>query len=121
MEYYELIARIEQPEWRKALIKEHGPAGVAIDGYNDYAKAMFWEWKYDQFGDWPVDSEGDLKCDGERFWVRKENGRRKVIELEKWLNDRMIAENAEVFGNGKWKHKLMYFEYIKITEVNTNH
>ena len=118
MLYYELIAKMEQPEWRKEIIKEHGPAGTSRDGYNNYRNAMLWEWKYNEFGDWGVDPERDLTCDGKKFWKKKANGRRKRFALEKWLSERMIKENKEVFKDCKWKYKKMYFEYIKITEVS---
>ena len=119
MLYYELIAKMEQPEWRKEIIKEHGPAGTSRDGYNNYRNAMLWEWKYNEFGDWGVDPERDLTCDGKKFWKKKANGRRKRFALEKWLSERMIKENKEVFKDCKWKYKKMYFEYVKITEVST--
>ena len=118
MLYYELIAIMEQPKWRQDLIKEHGPAGVSRDGFNNYRKAMLWEWNYDQMGDWPVDIERDLTCDGKRFWKKKANGRRKRMSLERWLTERMQKENPDVFKDCNWKYKKMYFEYIKITEVS---
>ena len=52
MLYYDIYAVKEQPEWRKKLIKEHGPAGVSYDGYNNYASAAIWEWDWSSFGDW---------------------------------------------------------------------
>ena len=117
MTYYEVHAVNEQPQWRKALIKKHGPAGVTCDGYNNYASAAIWEWDWSAFGDWSVDDEGDLKFDGSFFWQRKENNRRKKVQLEEWLKERMLKNNPKAFEDGKWTAKKMWFELIRIMEV----
>ena len=118
MQYYEVYAIMEQPQWRKDLIKLHGPAGVSIHGYNNYASSAIWEWNWSSFGDWSVDKDGDLKFDGKNFWQRKGDGRRKKVQLEEWLREVMVAKNPDVFKDGKWIAKKMWLELIRIMEVS---
>ena len=118
MLYYEIYAVTEQPEWRKKLIREHGPAGVSYDGYNNYASAAIWEWDWSSFGDWAVDVDGELKFDGTYFWKRTGNGRRKKVQLEEWLVETMEGKNPDEFKDGKWVYKKMYYELVKIMEVS---
>ena len=121
MLYHELFARNEQPEWRKALIKEHGPAGVNHEDYNNYASATIWEWNYGKLGDMPMDKDGELKFDGKNFTQRKENGNRKMVKLEEWLIARMKNEDATIFDDGKWKYKKMWYALLKILEVKISY
>ena len=115
--YYELYARIEQPEWRKKLIAEHGPAGVSYDGYNNYENAALWEWNWSVFGHMPIDKDADLKFNGKNFTERKEDGYRRAVKLEEWLIARMKKNDPKVFDDGKWKYKKIWLELIKIMEV----
>ena len=120
MLYYDIYAVKEQPEWRKKLIRLHGPAGVSYDGYNNYANAALWSWDWSSFGEWQVDVDGDLKFDGKHFWQRTGNGRRKKVQLEEWLKEIMEERNPDEFKDGKWVHKKMYYELINIMEVSTS-
>ena len=120
MLYYEIYAVKEQPEWRKKLIREHGPAGVSYDGYNNYSNAALWQWDWSSFGGWSVDVDGKLKFDGKHFWKRTETGRRKKVQLEEWLTEIMEEKNPDEFKDGKWRYKKMYCELINIMEVRVN-
>ena len=117
MTYYEVYAINEQPEWRKKLIREHGPAGVSYHGYNNYNNAALWSWNWSSFGMWSVDKDSDLKYDGKVFWQRTGTGRRKIVQLQDWLKERMEARNPDEFKDGKWVAKKLYFELIKTLEV----
>ena len=120
MMYHELFARNEQPKWRKDIIKKHGPAGVSYDGYNDYAGATIWEWNWSSFGDMPIDKDGEVKFDGTNFTQRKEEGGRKIIKLEEWLIAILKEKDPEIFDDGKWKYKKIWYELIKVLEVRVN-
>ena len=117
MTYYEIYAKHEQPEWRKELIKMHGPAGVSIEGYNDYHSAAIWEWDTRELDDWVVDSKRELKYDGEKFWEKQADGTRVQVPLENWLIDRVKKKNPSAL-NGKWKYRELYFELILTLEVS---
>ena len=118
MAYHEIYAREEQPQWRKDVIKEHGPAGTSYDNYNDYASAALWEWNWRAFGDIPIDKDGEVIFDGRHFRQLQEDGSRRKIKLEDWLIDSLVKKNPNEFDDGKWKYKKIWYELIRIMEVS---
>ena len=117
--YNEIFAKIEQPAWRKELIKKYGPTGVHYFDYGPLSTAVTWKWDVDRFGDWSVDCKRDLTFNGHKFMLRhREEGTRRSTTLESWLRKMALKRDAKALDDGKWIYKKIYFELILQMEVS---
>ena len=116
--YNEIIAKIEQPEWRKELIKKYGPTGVHYFDYGPLSTAVTWKWDVDRFGDWSVDNRRELTFNGHKFMLRHMDGTRRSVTLESWLRGMAVKRDAKALDDNKWVFKKLYFELILQMEVS---
>ena len=116
--YNEVYAKVEQPTWRKELIKKFGPTGVQYFDYGPLSSAVTWRWDVDRFGDWSMDSKRDLTFNGHKFMLRHSDGMRRSIALEEWLKKKALKRDAKALDDSKWVHKKIYIESILQREVS---
>ena len=117
----QVINLVEQPEWRRKLLKKFGPTGTKIDGYENVSQCFLWEWDAKKLGRITIDRERNLIFDGSNFMVKykKEDGSssRHSISLENWLIAEIKKKDASVLLDDKWKFKTLWFELMKIMQV----
>ena len=117
--YNEVYAKLDQPEWRKELIKAHGPAGISTPYYNNLSRASMWKWDIGKFGNWSVDCKREVTYDGMNFMQKQNDGVRRSISIEDWLKKKALKRNPKAFENSDWKYKQIWFEFILQTEVSS--
>ena len=49
-DYAQIFSKLEQPEWRRKLLKKYGPLGIEKTGYTDFSKVFLWEWSEKELG-----------------------------------------------------------------------
>ena len=49
-DYAQVFSKLEQPEWRKRLLKKYGPLGIEKTGYTDFSKVFLWKWSENELG-----------------------------------------------------------------------
>lgn len=49
-DYAQIFSKLEQPEWRKKLLRKYGPLGIEKTGYTDFSKVFLWEWSERELG-----------------------------------------------------------------------
>ena len=121
IDYRQVYALETIPVWKKELKKQFGPSGGRIEGYMDTSKSYLWKWDEKILGRMTLNAEGTLKFDGINFYVRKKNSEGKYtnysVALETWLMDRIRKKNPHLLSDVNWKHKHMWHEFIRMTQV----
>jgi len=71
-----------------------------------------------KFGNWSVDSKRELIYNGRNFMQKNGNGTRSSINLENWLEKKVLERDPKAFENQSWKYKKLWFELILQMEVS---
>ena len=121
IDYHQVYATTEKPKWRQDLEQRFGPIGIRKPGYMDVSEVHLWEWDEAELGELTFDSEQTLTFDGSYFYVKKANraGRpaKFSIALESWLEDRLLERDPNILLDKKWRHKNLWHEFIRVTQV----
>lgn len=130
LDYKHVVSVLEQPEWRKERLRQHGPTGCVIDGYNDLSKCFLWEWNVQKLGPLTFDADRTLTFDGVNFMERRRghpddglppppfvNDATFSVSLTRWLEKKVMARDHELLKDPKWRYRTLWHEYLRITEV----
>ena len=69
-DYAQVFAKMEQPIWRKNLLKKYGALGIEKKGYTDFSKIFLWEWNENELGRLYFDADRTIFFNGVHFMVR---------------------------------------------------
>ena len=74
MDHAQIISKIEQPKWRKAILEEKGPTGTDKAGYTDISKLFYMKWEQADLGRLYFDVTRTIFFDGTKFMMRTKGG-----------------------------------------------
>ena len=122
-DYAQVFAKIEQPEWRKNLLKKYGPLGIEKKGYTDFSKIFLWEWNEKELGRLYFNAERSIFFDGVHFMARakgrpdSEKIKAFSTNLETWLTECIKMRDPKLLRDTKWRNRNMWHELIRQTQV----
>ena len=124
---FENLSKLEQPEWRRKLLKQYGPLGIEKKGYTDFSKIFLWEWNEKELGRLYFNADRTIFYDGVHFMARSkgkpdsERIKSFSTNLETWLIECVSLREPNLLREAKWRNKILWHELIRQTQVNSNY
>ena len=107
-------------------MRQHGPTGINMEGYNDLTKCVLWDWNESKLGPLYVDSDRTFFFDGQNFMCRIDGhpddemtgASCESMSLELWLVEQTDRRDPELLKDQKFYYTTLWHEFLKITQVS---